>query len=185
LETLPEEEWKSGHGEMIKHSLISGLNWPEVLNLNSTSLFAAHLVQSIGVKLEVVKADFQEEGLRKILNLGHTFGHAWESFRASEDKPVTHGAAVIQGLHVALKLSDQEDLRKQLAEVYPWEPFENSCFDALWERMLGDKKNRDGVVLFVLLEELAAASWDNEITKEEWERALFELNAGWEPCLSY
>ena len=185
LETLPAEEWSSGHGEMVKHALLSGEHWPGILFENRTSLGVERIEQSVAFKHRIVEEDFKEGGLRKVLNLGHTFGHALESLKAAQGQPISHGAAVLQGLHVALALSELDDVRKTLSDRYPWEPVAENLFDALWELQLADKKNEDGAVQFILLEAIGAPEIGVEIDKDQWKKALYELNAGWEKCLRY
>ncbi|PTM15835.1 MAG: 3-dehydroquinate synthase, partial [Bacteroidetes bacterium] len=104
LTSLPQQEWESGHAEMLKHALLSGTNWAEALQLEPATLALYEIQQSVAFKAAIVREDFKETGKRKVLNLGHTTGHAWESYAAVSGNPCTHGAAVIQGLHVALLL---------------------------------------------------------------------------------
>ena len=183
LSTLPDQEWTSGHGEMVKHALLGGPSlWPSVLKLNRATLTTEDIARSVEVKAAVVRSDFQEQNARKQLNLGHTFGHALEAVRLQEGKPLSHGAAVLQGLHVALHLSEQHDLRDELSERYPWLGVHPAQLDALWNAQLGDKKNERGQVKFVLLDALGRASWNHFISRETWENALLELNEDLDPC---
>ena len=177
LASLPSQEWASGHAEMLKHALLSGRYWSELLALKPTNLTLQHLQQSVAFKAEIVREDFQEKGKRKILNLGHTTGHAWESYLAECGTPCTHGAAVIQGLHVALLLSGLVDLQRALAQRYPWQKIEEKALAPLWERQLQDKKNTNGEVRYVLLEELGRPIWDVKISMERWTQAVLALNS--------
>lgn len=183
LSTLPDQEWTSGHGEMVKHALLAGEPyWPEVLGLHRSNLGWEAIAKSVEVKASVVQADFREQGARKQLNLGHTFGHALESVALHGGMPIPHGAAVVQGLHVALHLSEQHDLRDALAARYPWRGVHPAQLEALWRAQLGDKKNQHGQVQFVLLDALGRASWNHPITRAQWEDALLELNEDLDPC---
>lgn len=177
LDSLSDLEWQSGHGEMIKHSLLSARFWPEILQINRKGLLPQHIKDSIDFKLEVVESDFRESGRRKTLNLGHTFGHAWESFHLAAGTPITHGAAVIQGLHLALALSNQKDLRDALNESQPWVMVASEYYEVLWMLMQSDKKNSSGEVQFVLLEKLGKATWGHAISKAQFYTALDQLNA--------
>jgi 3-dehydroquinate synthase len=176
LATLPQEEWESGHAEMLKHALLSGIRWSELLALEPATLTLHDIEQSVAFKAEIVKEDFKENGKRKILNLGHTTGHAWESYAAVSGNPCTHGAAVIQGLHVALMLSGLQDEQSALAQRYPWQRVAEEALQPLWERQLQDKKNTHGEVRYVLLEHLGRPVWDIEITFERWTAAVLALN---------
>ena len=177
LAALPQEEWESGHAEMLKHALLSGTRWSELLALETATLTLHDIEQSVAFKAEIVKEDFKENGKRKILNLGHTTGHAWESYAAVSGNPCTHGAAVIQGLHVALLLSGLQYEQYALAKRYPWIKVEDDALTPLWERQLQDKKNTHGEVRYVLLEELGKPIWDVQITREQWTQAVSALNS--------
>lgn len=176
LTSLPESEWRSGHGEMIKHSLISGSDWPFILSAQPGQTDLASIERSVNIKLRVVKDDPHEKGLRKILNFGHTLGHAWESFCQASGQPVPHGMAVIQGLHLALMLSGQPHLQAELARIYPWHPISEEQADALWQLQLGDKKNEGGTVKFVLLQSLGNPQIDQPVDKELWLQRIQALN---------
>jgi len=177
LSSLSALEWKSGHGEMIKHSLISGSDWPFVLYTKPGQTDLASIERSVNVKLRIVSEDFEENGRRKVLNFGHTFGHAWESFHMAQGRHIPHGLAVVQGLHVALMLSGQPHLQAELARVYPWEEVPKEHLDTLWELQLGDKKNQEGEVRFVLLNVLGKAVENQAVSREIWEQRIEALNS--------
>lgn len=176
LKTLPKEEWESGHGEMIKHSLLTGSDWPLVLQLTPGLDISEDIQRSIQIKSRVVDADFKESGSRKTLNLGHTFGHAWESLMQQKGRPVPHGRAVVQGLHLALVLSDQLHLQSELAQVYPWVPVQREDLELLWAAQLADKKNKSGEVQFVLLSSLGNPTYGTAINMETWTAGILWLN---------
>lgn len=176
LASLPEEEWASGHGEMIKHALLTGTDWPQVLSWTAKDDLQEEIKRSVAMKAAVVESDFKESGLRKILNLGHTFGHAWESLMHSKGNGISHGRAVIQGLHVALVLSQQQGLQAELAKRYPWANVSTEDFEVLWHHQLADKKNENGEVQFVLLERLGAPTFGNPVNIETWSAAILWLN---------
>ncbi|HCP41299.1 MAG TPA: 3-dehydroquinate synthase [Cryomorphaceae bacterium] len=176
LSSLPQEEWESGHGEMIKHALLTGNDWPEVLNWTSKDDLQKEIQHSVAMKAKVVEADFKESGLRKILNLGHTFGHAWESLMRNTSDSVAHGRAVIQGLHVALVLSQEQELQAELAKRYTWTNVSTDDFEALWHYQMADKKNENAEVQFVLLESIGSPTFSNIVTLEDWSTALLWLN---------
>ena len=176
LSSLPAAEWKSGHGEMIKHSLISGSDWPFVLFMKPEQTDVSSIERSVSVKMRIVSEDFKETGRRKVLNFGHTFGHAWESLHHGNGLHVPHGMAVIQGLHLALMLSGQPHLQAELARVYPWEPVLAQDLDTLWELQLGDKKNQSGEVRFVLLNALGNPAYDQPVERSGWEQHIEALN---------
>ena len=111
LNSLPKREIICGYGEILKHSLIDGKkffyflnkNGKNILNLKSPFIQRA-IQQSCLIKKKVVEADEKELGLRKILNFGHTFAHAFEATLNYSAK-LNHGEAVILGIKTAVKFS--------------------------------------------------------------------------------
>ena len=107
LQTLPDREWTSGLGEVVKHGLIDGPEhvrrliqvWPDLLNRDGERLDEL-VCRSARVKVGVVTQDQRETGLRSLLNFGHTVGHGIE--RAAGYGQVSHGEAVAAGMAVAL-----------------------------------------------------------------------------------
>ena len=166
LATLPQAQMREGLAEVVKSALLGSaavygelLNLPEVLTPRNVGQAAEW---SARFKEGVVARDPHEKGLRRILNLGHTAGHAFESLAARVGKPIGHGTAVAHGLLVALKLSERltglsagianEYEQKILKRFYPALPAE--CHDEaeLVSIMAHDKKNPAvGEISFVLL----------------------------------
>ena len=110
LDTLPETEILSGYAEMLKHGLIGSpahFNALLAIELQApySQAFAPLLEDSIQIKQQIVTADFKESGLRKILNFGHTIGHAIEESYAQQHRAVAHGYCVIWGMVAELYLS--------------------------------------------------------------------------------
>ncbi|MFA4923068.1 MAG: 3-dehydroquinate synthase [Ignavibacteriaceae bacterium] len=178
--TLPEKEITSGLGEIIKYAFLTGQNFYDEV-LAALPLFyqkdfskTEHLISaSINVKVEVVSSDEKETGLRKILNFGHTFAHAFESELKFKLK---HGEAVIAGIICALYLSNKKGfITGQQLENYLYLPQQISLpvslkklnKEKLYQAMLSDKKNRDGKIKFVLLKNLGEILLDIEAEKVE------------------
>ena len=114
LKTLPAKEFLSGFGEMLKTGLISndGSLWNRLLNYDLDRMDIEELTpliaQGVAVKERIVAADPKEEGLRKVLNFGHTFGHALEEVMGDGLQvtgAIPHGYAVVYGLIAELYLS--------------------------------------------------------------------------------
>ena len=111
LRSLPKRELICGYGEILKHSLIAdkkfflflNKNGSKILNLDSPFVEKA-IHQSCLIKKKVVEEDEKESGLRKILNFGHTFAHAYEA-TLGYSKKLNHGEAVILGIKTAAKFS--------------------------------------------------------------------------------
>ncbi|MFK8011094.1 MAG: 3-dehydroquinate synthase [Marinicellaceae bacterium] len=111
LKTLPEREFKSGMGETIKYGLINQIEFKQWLESHSTdilnqdlSILTQLIAQCCQFKAEIVQQDEKESGIRALLNLGHTFGHAIETH--TNYVRYTHGEAVAIGMVMAAELSD-------------------------------------------------------------------------------
>ena len=111
LESLPQREITCGYGEILKHSLISDKNFYDflkknvfkILSLKSPFLEEA-IYKSCKIKKSIVENDEKEKNLRKVLNFGHTFAHAYEA-TSGYTRKLNHGEAVILGMMTALKFS--------------------------------------------------------------------------------
>ena len=165
LSTLDNENLLSGYAEMLKHGLISDTKtWSELINFNISDPNLSTLQQMVGesvaVKERIVEADPRENGIRKALNLGHTIGHAIESWAMKSVHPLLHGFAVAYGLVGELYLSTvlcgfpTDKLRTTVAYIndhYGKPNFTCEDYDTLTELMTHDKKNSDGAINFTLL----------------------------------
>ena len=164
LRTLDAENICSGYAEMLKHGLISDEKmWAELVGFDlahpDLQLLQRMVGDSVAVKERIVEQDPHEHGIRKALNLGHTFGHAFESW-ALKRKPVLHGYAVAFGLIPELYLSVMKTgfptgkMRQTvnfIKEYYGSLPITCDDYDELIELMRHDKKNQDGIINFTLL----------------------------------
>ena len=116
LKTLSARELRSGFAEVIKHSLIaSAEQWTELRQLGNLGVPQAgdFLEKSILIKKNIVESDPFEQGLRKVLNFGHTIGHALESYALTTKTPLLHGEAIAAGMICESYLS----LEKGLSET--------------------------------------------------------------------
>ena len=164
LQTLDAENICSSYAEMLKHGLISDERmWAELVSFDLAQPDLKQLQRMVGesvaVKERIVAQDPHEHDIRKALNLGHTFGHAFESW-ALKRKPVLHGYAVAYGLIPELWLSvvktgfPTEKMRQTvnfIKENYGSLPITCDDYDELIELMRHDKKNQDGIINFTLL----------------------------------
>ncbi len=103
LKTLPKRELISAFGEIIKHGVISGQEYFDLVTSKKPEEFNQRelikiIKQSIKIKLNIVKKDPKEKNLRKVLNFGHTIGHAVESLRWKTNEPLLHGEAIAIGM---------------------------------------------------------------------------------------
>lgn len=168
LRTLPEREVRSGFAEVMKHALIADpallremMDGIRDLNSLNDGLLAHTLQKGMEIKAEVVSVDEKENGLRAILNFGHTLGHVIET--ESGYGTITHGEAVAVGMVYAIRLSDRllnlqfpiEDFCRWLNGLgYKLALPEQLSFSDAFTGMLRDKKTIDKNPRFVLLEEI-------------------------------
>lgn len=163
--TLPLPEVKSGFAEMLKHGLLKGPDtYNRLLAYDFESRDYEHLLtllrESVEVKAEIVCQDPQEHGLRRALNLGHTVGHAFESYSMSHKSPIPHGHAVAWGMVVELTLSNMlcgfpgtqvQEYAQFVLENYGAYHITCKDYDALLALMRHDKKSERGELNFTLL----------------------------------
>jgi len=178
LSSLDQRELRSGYAEVIKHGLIYDANLFEKLKSIKPAEISPELIyRSVEIKNEVVKADPFEKGIRKILNFGHTIGHAVESYSLQRDKkPLLHGEAIAIGFICEAYLSakknklTKEELREivdTIKTVYPAYKVAKSSYNNLIELMKNDKKNISGKISFSLLSKIGACDYDIYCTEEE------------------
>lgn len=191
LRTLDHENVCSGYAEMLKHGLISNeKNYAELLNFDLCNVDYRHLADMVGtsvaIKERVVKEDPFEHGIRKALNLGHTVGHAFESwgfrhaYSATLPSVPLHGYAVAWGLICELylcvtKMGFPSDKMRQtvrfIKENYGTLHITCKDYDELFEYMTHDKKNTAGVINFTLLGGIGDIRINQTATKEQ----IFEM----------
>jgi 3-dehydroquinate synthase len=185
LESLPSRQIVNGFAEVFKHALIKDAEQWSVLRgldiLASDGLDEV-LYQSLLVKKAVVEADPFEKGLRKILNFGHTIGHAVEAYSLQHDSdPLLHGEAVAAGMIMEAWLGSQQcnlpeevlmDIILTLSKHYQHYKIPEDAFDEIWASMALDKKNAGAKVLAVSLQDIAQPVIDLEITPELLKAAL-------------
>lgn len=169
IKTLSQEEIRNGLAEVVKHGLIEDKSLFEKLsNLDNQTLEKAGnlIFQSIKIKAQIVKKDPFEKDLRKVLNFGHTIGHAIETWSLLNDAtPLKHGEAIAIGMiceaymsKVLLGLSNPE--LEQITHYFTKRyPFYKHAWDEmqLIELMRNDKKNEDGFINFTLLKRIGKA----------------------------
>ena len=180
LRTLDAENIRSGYAEMLKHGLISNEQmWAQLLgyDLEQPDLDALRnmVADSVAVKERIVTEDPTEKGIRKALNLGHTVGHAFESF-ALQRIPVLHGYAVAWGLICELYLSciktgfPTDKMRQTVSfikEHYGKMTITCDDYPTLLELMTHDKKNVAGTINFTLLGGIGDIRINQNASKEE------------------
>ena len=186
LTTLDQQNLLSGYAEMLKHGLISNDRmWAELMNYapaaDHLSPLSSMLADSVAVKERIVEEDPLENGIRKALNVGHTVGHAFESFAMKAGRPVLHGYAVAYGIVCELYLSavktgfPTDKMRQTVNYIREqYGRFDITCDDypALLELMTHDKKNTAGTINFTLLADIGDIRINQTATEEEIKEAL-------------
>lgn len=180
LATLDAPNLCSGYAEMLKHSLLSSRRmWSEHLLFDLADPDFGQLQtlvqQSIEVKQSIVAQDPHEQGIRKALNLGHTIGHALESWHnAHHAEALLHGYAVAWGLVAELYLAAAQtempvDVLRQTARFvfdhYGRPAIGCNDYDSLYDLMLHDKKNRGRDINFTLLHEPGQVLIDQHVER--------------------
>lgn len=191
LETLPDREIRSGLAEVIKYGLSYDKSiWEKVQNLSEISAksVASLIHRSIEIKNEVVTEDPFEKGLRKVLNFGHTLGHAVESYylESEHKENLTHGEAIVIGMitesYISSKLlgfpsEEVENINNHLLDIYGKVSIEESDYQAILDLLIHDKKNVNGVVNFVLLKQLEDFALDCKVPANMLVEALEFYNS--------
>ena len=186
LDTLEHDNICSGYAEMLKHGLISDeRTWAELVTFDldtpDLSQLQRMVAESIKVKERIVEADPHEHGIRKALNLGHTMGHAFESFAMRRGTPILHGYAVAYGLISELYMSARKtafptDRMHQTVRFIRenYGTFNITCDDypTLIELMRHDKKNTSGIINFTLLGNVGDIRINQTANEEEIKEAL-------------
>lgn len=185
LQTLPERELKAGYAEMLKYALLGDADFFEWLDENAEkvlSLEAEELTYSVKrsceMKAEIVKADEKElSGQRALLNLGHTFGHAFEAVMKYDGR-LLHGEAVAIGIVCAMELSTRmsymnaqqiERVVQHLGNLNLKKSFKDIRLpddlkaENLLAIMRGDKKAQDGRIKFILMKEIGKAFISDDV----------------------
>lgn len=187
LHTLPQKEWLNGYAELLKHALIyDAMLYKELLLIDAIEkeLTAAQIKRGIEIKNQIVAQDPLEKGLRKILNFGHTIGHAIEAYYLEAEKPLTHGHAVAIGMlieaHLSLQLtglplSDFQQIKDDILEKFPLHLPSDKLL--IWQLMQQDKKNREGQIRMSLLATIGECKFDQHVEFNEFEQAYDSLIA--------
>lgn len=195
--TLPKRELYSGWAEMLKHGLLNDkTHWEQVQNVlqwhdqHQLAELDTAISRSILVKKTFVEQDFRDTGVRKSLNIGHTWGHALESWSWSSAYPILHGEAVVLGLIAELYLANRllgtsllwvERITQTLFDLYkPSGLFANIdqrslTMDKLLPLLYQDKKNVEKKLQFALLTDFGAVQLDVDAPQADLAWSLGQL----------
>jgi 3-dehydroquinate synthase len=178
LETLPSNEIWNGFAEILKHALITERNYWEKLSKVKTEeeLKDLDLIEKAArIKEEIVLRDPHESGERKLLNFGHTIGHALEGFLLEREETVSHGHAIAIGMLLESRLSNHIGILpdKDLSEIesvilkFPMIEISDDDIDQIIAIMRNDKKNKEGLIKGVLIVEIGKCDYDFTYDEKE------------------
>ena len=180
LKSLSKEEFINGYAEVVKHSLLTDKPALTFNSLVKLDLFkdSDYIINSYSsVKNEIVESDKYESSIRKILNLGHTIGHAVESYSYISDKVVDlkHGEAIVIGLITELFISykkfnfplkDVLTVKEHLKKYFSLIQLQEDDIMNIYDLMVYDKKNEGSKINFVLLKEIGKPVIDQIVNKD-------------------
>jgi 3-dehydroquinate synthase len=179
IKTLEKRQMLSGYAEALKHALIKDATyWVELKKgmLSNADKWSNLIASSIHIKNDIVLIDPKEKKERKLLNFGHTIGHAIEAYSLNNDEVfLLHGEAIAIGIicetyisNKTLGLPDNElkDISSTILNLFPKYQIMESAFHQLIELMKNDKKNNNAVINFTLLTEIGKAQVNKEVEIE-------------------
>jgi 3-dehydroquinate synthase len=183
LKTLPQAELRSGYAEILKHGLIRDKTYFEKLKTENweSQDWESLIMHSVGIKKAVVQADPKEGGLRKILNFGHTIGHAFESYFLDTDNHLLHGEAIALGMicegflsfqKIGFSFDELNQLTKMMLKIYGKVEFSEEDINPILDLCLQDKKNEGSTLLFSLLNSIGDCDYNIPVNREEIREAI-------------
>ena len=190
LKTLPKRELLSAFGEIIKHSIISGREYLELISSKKPDNFSQKelikiIEKSVKIKSNIIKKDPKEKNIRRVLNFGHTIGHAIESLSWKTDKPLLHGEAVAIGMIAEAKLASllgmlsKKDL-KLITETIINSGLSISIKDInvadIRKIILSDKKNDRGIINWTLPKAIGEVSVNINVREQLVTEAINFIN---------
>jgi len=184
LKTLEERQLQSGFAEMLKHGLIQSTTyWSALKAVSNFSILDDLIYESVVIKNKVVLEDPTEQNLRKILNYGHTLGHAIEShfLESPEKETLLHGEAIAIGMILEAFLSKEltglsetelQDIKNTFLKRYQKIQFSDGDIKTILSLLKFDKKNSHGNINFVLLKSIGQPVIDVQIPDESYKAAF-------------
>lgn len=185
LKTLPKRELTSAYAEIIKYGLSYDKKlWEDFYGLKYKNIDEV-IYRSVAIKNEVVLKDKKESALRKVLNFGHTVGHAVESYFLAhpQKENITHGEAISVGMVVACAISTAvlgfekektDRIKNYIISVFGKIPLEKSDYPKILNLLKHDKKNTAGKLNFVLLKDVGKFQLDCQVSEEHIIKGLDE-----------
>jgi len=184
LHSLPIEELWNGFAEILKHALIEDAAlWSSIKDIrDSNELLSPELIQTaISIKLKIVNDDPLEKGKRKLLNFGHTIGHAIEGCMLETASPIGHGHAVAIGILLESRLSfnrgvlaknELDQIEETILDIYSPIQLDEEQKEMVLQLMQNDKKNSEGKINGILIHSIGNCSFDIVFEEEEVRKLL-------------
>ncbi len=196
LTSLPQREFQSGLYEVVKYGLIYDFEFFAYFESHLEQILqrVSHVLEEVisrccEVKAKIISLDETEQDLRRILNFGHTFGHALEA--AGDFQGLTHGEAVGYGMLAAIRLSNQrgylstrvcDRLSKCIWRIGDLPPIDHISNEQIFEAMKHDKKRHQDLNRFILLKDIGKTvvreDLDNQALTETWEQVKLKSHSG-------
>ena len=183
LGTLPKKELISGVAEMLKHGLIAEKeHWHKLSSLTELTIqnLTPLITDSILIKKNIVEQDPTEKGLRKALNLGHTIGHAIETYFLSNEELTTllHGEAIAMGIVAECYLSpnlsnqDKRQIKAIFQKIFPKQRIPKTSYQSIFQWTKQDKKNTQQTINFTGIERIGKYQLDLTLDFQNFKQAL-------------
>jgi 3-dehydroquinate synthase len=189
LKTLPRREFRSGLYEVVKYGVIASRGLFDRVAQHTKEIFAKTadallpiIIESCRIKAQVVSADERESGLRRVLNFGHTVGHALEA--VTKYRRYRHGEAIALGMLAAADLGvargafaerERQSLAQLIAQLGPLPTVSDLRTDEILDAIRRDKKVINGRLHFVLAIEVGATTTVDDVTEDELRDVLKRL----------
>jgi 3-dehydroquinate synthase len=189
LRTLPRREFRSGLYEVVKYGMIASRDLFDRVARDTTAIFARDagvlgpaIVESCRIKADVVSRDEREGGLRRILNYGHTVGHALEA--VTKYRRFRHGEAIAYGMLAAADLAvargalaerERQALAQLITQLGPLPPVADLSLADVMQAIGRDKKVVHGRLHFVIAIEIGATMTVDDVMEEELRAVLMRL----------
>lgn len=186
INTLPYKELLSGFAEVLKHGLIADQKiWKQLSSVEEIKDLDLESVifDSVMIKKNVTEQDSFEKGLRKILNFGHTVGHAVETLSFETDQPLLHGEAIAIGMviesYCAMKLGtlnaeEYDEIKTQIKRLYGNKHKSLPELNKMIEIMNHDKKNQNKQIMFSLLDGIGKGNYNQVVSEKYLMEGLLE-----------
>ncbi len=190
LQTLEERQLQSGFAEMLKHGLIQNIDyWEQLKPISDFHDIDDLIYNSVVIKNKIVLQDPTEQNLRKILNFGHTLGHAVESYflESAEHETLLHGEAIAIGMVLEAYLSHQltglskdqlQDIKVTFLDRYKKITFTSNDIENILTLLKFDKKNSHGNINFVLLGSIGEPVIDIQVSHDLLQEAFSYYKVG-------